>query len=500
MQENNFEKQVQQKVEELTFDPSGEVWQKVSVAIGKQKNDRHIIAIILLLLLVTSSAIFIISYQNRDKKIAKSFSTEEKLQGKNKVASTSTAANPSITTDTAKITAQNLSKGNKIKSIQEDRAIANKGKIVKASPVARPLMKAGSDVNNKGVDEARTVAPHANKAQENDTNKISYTTRPKVNISITSDNAFGLNDDTVANKDEVKDEAIIPPINVPAIVRQLAIIKNDSVATMELPKTSIAVGGIKGDSIAGNLMKGKPRSNWELGFTFSGGITTTQNSYLGIISLGNADDSKAFSAPTQSTGGTGGATIPRTPSKLTAGLGYHLGVYIQKNISYKTAILIGINYKTYTSAMVTGSPVNNSPIFNTGNISYNSGNTSNYKNKFHFIELPVSARLNVRKQSKLPIYLNAGLSVARLISSNALQFDTVSGIYYSNNAVFNKTPFNVSAGLQFTLPLHAIHPMLIGPDINFSLNKMAKLGLYQHRRYSYFGIRVQKTFGSIGRK
>jgi hypothetical protein len=82
-----------------------------------------------------------------------------------------------------------------------------------------------------------------------------------------------------------------------------------------------------------------------------------------------------------------------------------------------------------------------------------------------------------------------------LIGSNALQFDTASGKYYSNNNLLNKTQANLSIGALFGLSSLAKNPLLIGPDINFGLNKIAKANLYSDRRYSYFGLRLQKNFG-----
>ena len=43
MQENNFEKQVQEKMDDLRIDPSGELWQKVSSRIGKKKRDHRVL-------------------------------------------------------------------------------------------------------------------------------------------------------------------------------------------------------------------------------------------------------------------------------------------------------------------------------------------------------------------------------------------------------------------------------------------------------------------------
>ena len=142
--------------------------------------------------------------------------------------------------------------------------------------------------------------------------------------------------------------------------------------------------------------------------------------------------------------------------------------------------------------MMTGNKIDSSSYFAYNNAVYRAGNTNQYKNHFHFIELPVMLRFKFGMQSKIPVYLNTGLSIARLVGSNALQYNPLSGSYYIDNAIFNKTLVNVSAGLLFSLSGNANNPFLIGPEINFSLNKMAGSGLYKDRHYSYFGIQVQK--------
>lgn len=46
MPENEFEKEVKQKMQELTLTPSGKVWETVSVNIGQQKKIQKKTAII----------------------------------------------------------------------------------------------------------------------------------------------------------------------------------------------------------------------------------------------------------------------------------------------------------------------------------------------------------------------------------------------------------------------------------------------------------------------
>ncbi|MEO7766647.1 MAG: hypothetical protein ABIS01_04445, partial [Ferruginibacter sp.] len=315
-----------------------------------------------------------------------------------------------------------------------------------------------------------------------------------------SDLAAGNKNDKIVEIEAPGTKEVVPLQNNPTVITQTELIKdalqNNPLLEDTIAKTQMAVS--KKDAATKLPVPGKSGNKWKLGLAFSGGITATQDSYLGVIGLGNADELKAFAVPSQSTGGTGGSTIPFTSSKLTPGFGYRFGIYLQKNISYQTSILIGLNYKRYASAIVVGNPVNNSSGLN--DIMYSTGNTSNYRNHFDFIELPISASLNLRKKNKLPIYLNAGLSIVQLLGSNALQFDTLSGAYFKNNAAFNKTLVSISAGFLFTLPLHSGNPISIGPDFNLSLGKMADAGLYKNRRYSYFGIRAQKIITGFGKK
>jgi hypothetical protein len=63
MQENNFEEQVKEKAGDLKLQPSAEVWQKLSVALAKNKTDRRLTVFLCLFLLFIGSAIFIVSRQ-----------------------------------------------------------------------------------------------------------------------------------------------------------------------------------------------------------------------------------------------------------------------------------------------------------------------------------------------------------------------------------------------------------------------------------------------------
>ena len=98
MQENNFEKQVQQKMEELQFVPSEPVWQKVALQIGKEKRKRRLVLFLLPLLLATGSAIWYVSSNNNDSSKTISQSQQNIPATLQTQTTPQTKANASVTT------------------------------------------------------------------------------------------------------------------------------------------------------------------------------------------------------------------------------------------------------------------------------------------------------------------------------------------------------------------------------------------------------------------
>ncbi|HZH99624.1 MAG TPA: hypothetical protein VEX63_00670, partial [Flavisolibacter sp.] len=67
MQEQNFEKQVQQKMDELSLTPSAPVWQKVQSEIGHKKERRRVaLWVSSFLLLLLAGAWWLFSASNKD--------------------------------------------------------------------------------------------------------------------------------------------------------------------------------------------------------------------------------------------------------------------------------------------------------------------------------------------------------------------------------------------------------------------------------------------------
>ncbi|MEO5891782.1 MAG: outer membrane beta-barrel protein [Ferruginibacter sp.] len=502
MQENNFEKQVQQKMEELRLTPPDEVWQKVAFAIAKRTKDRRILAIFVLLLLFIGSTIFIAIDHTTDKKINNTVSENNVDNRKiNSYKNPADSANRQIAVvkSDPKTGIQTIPL-DKVKNTRDVEKIPQHTSVpvatTKKEP-ARVISKKASRLHDA------TVSARDSGGINNKSAKLSYKTNKKVNVSIeNSEPGDAISEtDRPADSNKLAIEITNPPVNDVAVSGQLTdtVSKADAGVNTYLNDTltSTVKTADKKEPSQKDAITQKQQNKWKLGFNFSFGATTTQNGYLGIIGFSNSDALKAFDpAPSNSTGGNvGQGTYSYTPSKIKTGTGITLGAFVQKNISPKTNILLGFNYKAYSSSITIGNKLDSFSTTNFNSTFYRTGSITKYKNYFHFIELPVTIQYKLSKQNKLPVYLSAGVTVSRLISSNALQFDIVSGAYYKDNSLLNKTQVNISLGFLFSLSGSSKNAFLIGPDINYSLNKMADSGFYNDRHYSYFGILMQKTIG-----
>lgn len=504
MQENNFEKQVQQKIGELTIKPSAELWQKVAVNIAKGKKDRRMILYLSLLFLFISLVIFITGDQEAGSKTgqmisknSKSIKSEidHKINPHPKYAAPGNANNRDV-----EVTGNDrqVQKNDPQKIEKLNQKIDSPEQLKEITDVSDPASET-PQYNTLVLKDAKRVSPQNNK-------RSSGKTTGKVTALIAGGLVGDLVNEKISSLKVVNTnrEELTPVINEVAITAQLVdLVKKDSNDIKEQMIDSMATGANKKVVVLESNIRIKQNPTWKIGVNFSLGIAATQKGYLGIIGTGDGAGNKSYFDAAQITGANTGpsANTTHAPSTIQQGLGLVLGLFVQKNISPKTSLLLGLNYSLYSSSMMIGNKVDSSFIYTANssrqsNFYYSSGNSKRYKNYFHFLELPVELQFKLSKHNRLPVYLNTGFSIAQLISSNALQFESQTGAYYSDNSVWNKTQLNLSTNLLFALSLRAKNPFLIGPDINFSISKMANSGLFKDRHYSYFGLLVQKRLGN----
>ncbi len=228
----------------------------------------------------------------------------------------------------------------------------------------------------------------------------------------------------------------------------------------------------------------KQKRKWILGITFSGGKSFLANGFLDI----NNNNLNYSSAPGSVTGGSSSSPLP-LPAKTINSAGFIGGAFLEKSISEKSKISIGINYKYFSTINKTGSKIDSVVI------AYNSTTyTNSYRNNFNYLELPVSFKFQVTNNKSLPVYWLAGINISQLISSNALQFKSNPGVYYNDNSLINKIQLGFSTGFSATLFSKQKNPVNIGPYFYYNASRLANEGMYNKKHFSFIGISTEILF------
>jgi hypothetical protein len=97
-----------------------------------------------------------------------------------------------------------------------------------------------------------------------------------------------------------------------------------------------------------------------------------------------------------------------------------------------------------------------------------------YTNRYHFVELPVTLSYRFNRSRRMPLVLDGGLSLSRLVYTNALHFDGISRVYYENDDFFNKLQAGLHAGLKIGILQNSKNPIWVGPNLRYFASGLIK--------------------------
>lgn len=453
MEQNSFEKNVQHKLDELKIPPSDSVWTNVEKRIDKKEKDRKVIFILFFLIVfLLSGGYWLLNLSKNDQK-------------------------------------SNQQKSNFIENKPDSKG-TNKSdsSFVKSENISKNILPNGdlAFVSRKKVKDFKSISVIKNQKgkYENYQNSIREVTAKRIEESNKERNNahFFFHSDTInlveTEKENVADELkenIESKINTNSL-EQLQFGKKGEELTV------LNDASKKNDSVKNQ------KQHWHIGFTFSVGGSSIERNLL----------QRSFPVADYVSNRPSGG-VPSyyfQPSSIKNSVAFVIGTLIEKNISARGKISAGLSYKYYSLINAVGKKVDSflspSPQYFSVSNSYNSFNSSHtYRNNFHYLEVPVSFRLQLNKNKKLPLSWQAGFNVSELIASNALQFESNPGIYYSDNSMFNKTQFGMHTGLFATLFSKQKVPFSFGPYFYYSASSLAGRGLYNGKHFSFIGIRTE---------
>lgn len=444
MQENEFEKQVQQQMDELRLHPSDAVWPKIEAQIKKEKRRRWGIILFPVILIPGLYGAYVLmnrgNSNNDYKQATKTFTAKNKIDSTN----LTTILSPD--------------------SIRNDQTfIKNKNSFAESNNE-----KSNRHLHKKIPAKLKFNSNHQiTTTSEKDTspflkNEIDTTTIVIQN-NVLNPQTQNSQEETIPVKEAAPDSA-----------NQNNKLSNEIIAGLTDDKQK---NETKTDSNSKNL-KASNKHLWNWGISFSGGIS-------GIATNFRANQNNAQSYTTFPASGNLGYTPVFGPSPIISSIAFITGATAEKNILPKIIFSTGLNYKLFSTTNLVG--------FDSANTFRAYTLSSTHHNFFHYIDLPIAIRAQIGNSKKPSFYWSIGLSISQLIASSALQFNSAASLYYHDNSQFNKTQFGVNTGVDVALTSKQKISFLIGPYLNYNISKVAAQGYYNHN-FIFIGLHTQFIF------
>lgn len=513
MHDPKFEKEVQQKMEELVFTPPASVWLNVEKEVNKEKKRRFLPFWLFFLpgtLLVGAGAIYFSGSKHKGQP-APAVNVSSVRPGANQDPSQPVASNPVGSQPAGAGASQPVA--THTQSPVKFQPEPNKS-LTASRPVSASLPRAdrtipagdpGTEVihSSKPVRSSLIAAHHpgrqgagpATPGQHPTADAIPATpqqTKPNENASIGSDQYADRTGNPGPGGQPFIHRSISPQRS--AIDRHAAAI------------TASALSSQARNPVAGKTRLPEPRRPWEAGFAGGVGISSLNQGLLDKSTVTSAAYTNYASAVTG---------VPQTyVSNAQPDLSFWAGVLLQKGLRKDLSFSLGLNLHYYSSRIKTGKMVNNdlngqsssvtppnnqSGSFVLGNTGlaaagraypyYSPGNNESFTNRYYFLELPASISWQVGHSKTMPLFWEGGLSLSYLVSSNSLYYDPKSGVFYKDGSVINRTQGSVFTGLMAGLPLRGLR-IQAGPQVQYGFTNLLNSQGAGGQHLLYGGIKL----------
>lgn len=497
MPENEFEKHVQDRLDELKLRPSESVWRAVELDLKKKKRRRVVFFMFLLagLGLFGYSGYFL--FNDTKPEIA-----EQQPKGLPAIPKPSNEINDKNNTHPLQenktlINKENIN--NETDDLPEDteliaspnNRITQKTRIGIAQPIETRIVKkekttpVSSKNQNLSNKQKAIVDKEQEKelAQNNDRKQKSNRDLKEEVVIVKATNETSVLENSIAGDHIAQNDQPV----------EKAIINSDQEKDATIAEANETLHDEK--RIAEQKKKSGLKLKW--GAEVSGGITSNRTDALSLSTTQAFADAAMLNNSVPITGANPNPV--RTPSEIKGGSAYKAGVVVETKLSTRSSISSGLRYSYLSEKINVGDYRNVTNWYNSysnqsmaGGV-YRGAQEKEYTNKYHFIELPVTYHLHLNKSAKTPILWNAGISVAYLAATNALVYDsTMGGVYYKEADVFNKWHFNLNTGFSFRFGNKM--QWSVGPELSLDMTRLVKQELYTKKRYLLYGGLSAKLF------
>ncbi len=490
MQANEFEKKVQQKMDELQLYPSAGVWPEVEKRIRRQKRRRRIIFWWLLPLLLAGGGTTLLIMTREDKDNTHASGPATTLTNTTpKENSTNTTSIPE-TKDPAPVTNKPVAKETKG---QDEKRPPVPVITLDAKPVL-PATKKGkqnewekqlTDKGNAFFDQQAGAKKKVAKKQKMNNED---TGRPEDKKDTMEASAKPVSDVALTPKKETgenENKKFLPVTKEKPLIDKRA----DSVLAADKKTVAPADSGKEKEPVTKTPQKKK--QDWEWGIHAASGISGRASGFSLF------PQAKAEMLNSGNPGANPQAPVP--PGKSSNGLYAMAGVNAKKKLGRKTAVSVGIDFSYYSTRQQTGVFVDSSRLVYAGDYSanatgyYRNGTASNRHSNYFFVSTPISIHWQLNKGKKIPLVWENSLSPRILLGSNALVYDAAYNIYYRDKGIFRKFQLSYQTGIYAQFGQATKHPFATGLFLNYHISQLQKVETDNRNHLLSFGVQVKWT-------
>lgn len=506
---NDFEKQVQQKMDELQLRPSGEVWTEVEKRIRREKQRRRFVLWFFIsgILLLGGTAWWMTSTGNRQKpeQIAHTQTAGDKPvdaagngQQTNKTIDPHSSNNNPVaqqpTTDPNNGSSTTITNNT-------DQTLNNSDN--KTYPSTKPTGSVGkTSANNRLEIETEKSAANkrnrnSNTAQptDNTTGKVPVTNAPVPIINDKTNSPLKPADKNIPTPatDKTADKSVpVKTPNKPLTTDQPA--KDSVVADSLVVKTNVTEPTSPvPDPVNPKKKKQSKKGKWEFGIAGSAGVSRLTDGFP----IFNTSAEKMLSADPQVIPNAAAGAYPAyqaAPSAPEEGPYWQVSVYAKRKLTARTGLSAGLQFSSFTTTQAIGKYVNIPTNINNYSFSsdvanyYRSGEGTVYRNHYNYLQVPVAFHWQINKSKNLPVIWQNGFTVGVLTGSDGLIYTPSSNLFYHDNKLLSKPQFSLQSGLSVRLLEKSKHPVSVGFLFNYHLTNLQKVQTSGNNNLSSFGV------------
>jgi hypothetical protein len=236
----------------------------------------------------------------------------------------------------------------------------------------------------------------------------------------------------------------------------------------------------------------KKSKKWSYGLSAFAGISAVNEGHL--LNFNNAQVEDVSQVPSF-------APQPSyKPSSISPGMAYSGGLFVRRELNKKFAITLGANYLQLNTRSKVGNREYGAQVVNAGSSGYQvvssffrveRDRTSEYHNRYHFIEVPMELHTRLNRSARMPIQLNTGVAVSQLLKSTSLHFDGTTGVYYKDDRLLNQTQLAAKTGVSIGILNKTKRPLWIGPSAKYNISKILKKDVSARTNFMSVGVDVK---------